>query len=214
MTEANQNETSPQDIAAFTKTSTAEETPSPTQEQRDDELFPEPLVKIVDRTTGEVTQANLAELNEQMKTFPKVILLIEDTADDSDTCANALHELGYDGVQLISRLLSAEQHLDDIVGDLTSAPAAIILALGLGRDSGFTILRKCHAEPKLQKIPILVWTRHTDALSKTFSDYLGAQDFVLKSKDASELREALKLLLKSEDGSYAASAIRWRADKS
>jgi CheY-like chemotaxis protein len=199
MTEPTQNETSAQDIAAFTKTSGSDEIPALTQDQRDHETLPKPLVKIVDYGTGEVIQATLAELNEQMRAFKKVILLIEDTAGDSDTCANALHELGYDGVQLITRLISAEQHLDDIIAGLTAAPAAIVLDLGLGTDSGFTILRKCHSEPKLQNIPILVWTRHTDSLSKTFSEYLGVQDFVLKSNDESELRAALKLLLIPRD---------------
>jgi CheY-like chemotaxis protein len=199
MPDSNRKETSPQDIAAFTKDSSAERTPSPTQDERDHESHPKPLVKIVDYGTGEVIQASLAELNQQMKAFQKVILLIEDTPDDSDTCANSLHELGYDGVQLITRLLSAEQHLDDIVAGLTTAPAAIVLDLGLGLDSGFTVLRKCHAEPKLQKIPILVWTRHTDSLSQTFSDYLGVQNFVRKTEDPSELREALRLLLQTGD---------------
>jgi DNA-binding response OmpR family regulator len=90
----------------------------------------------------------------------------------------ALHDLSYDGVQLITHLMEAEYHLDDIISKLTSRPAAIVLDLGLGADSGFTLLRKCHAEPKLQRVPILVWTKRTYDLSKTFSEYLGAQDFL------------------------------------
>ena len=199
MTENDRNETSPQDIAAFTKDSSTEGTPSLTQEERDDESAPKPLVKIVDYGTGEVIQASLSELNQQMKRFRKVILLIEDTAGDSDTCANALHELGYDGVQLITSLISAEQHLDDIIAGLTTCPAAIVVDLGLGLDSGFTVLRKWHSEPKLHEIPILVWTNHTDSLSKQFSDFLGVQDFLIKSEDCSELREALRRLLHSPE---------------
>jgi hypothetical protein len=40
-------------------------------------------------------------------------------------------------------------------------------------------LRKCHAEPKLREVPILVWTKHTDELSRMFSDYLGSKIFWL-----------------------------------
>jgi CheY-like chemotaxis protein len=191
------NVTSRKDIEAFTQdTSQAgAEKPELTDQERNHEFLPQPLVKIVNYRTGDVTQASLAELNTQMSDFHKVILLIEDQAAASDACTKALHELGYDGVQLITHLLHAENHLDDIASHLTEPPAAIVLDLGLGNDSGFTVLRKCHAEPRLQQVPILVWTKHTDELSKTFSDYLGAQDYLVKSDDVFELRDALKRLL-------------------
>jgi CheY-like chemotaxis protein len=129
-----------------------------------------------------------------MREFDKVILLIEDHSTDSDTCTRTLHDLGYNGVQLITHLMAADYHLDDIISKLTRPPAAIVLDLGLGADSGFTLLRKCHAEPRLQRVPILVWTKHTDDLSKTFSEYLGAEDFLVKG-DEQALRHALTRLL-------------------
>jgi CheY-like chemotaxis protein len=202
MTTSNEprNETSPQDIAAFTK-----DTSSPTTKkirlsdgERNDALLPKPLVKIVNYATGGVVQASLAELNQQIREFRKVILLIEDEAKFSERCAEVLHELGYDGIQLITSLGAAEQHLEDIVSNMTAAPDALVLDLGLGLDSGFAVLRKCHSEPKLQNVPILVWTKHTDTLAKTFSDYLGAKDFLIKSSDKRKLREALKRLLVPE----------------
>ena len=147
-----------------------------TNRERNDEFLPKPLVKIVNYCTGEEVQASLAELNQQMREFRKVILLVEDDTSDSHICAEALHELGYDGVQLITHLMEAEQHLDDIVVSLTGGPPdAIVLDLGLGVDSGFAVLRKCHVEPKLQAVPILVWTKHSDDLAETFSTYLGAR---------------------------------------
>ena len=166
-----------------------------TDQDRNDESRPKPLVKIVNYSTGSQSQASLEELNEQMRDFKKVILLIEDQSPASEACAKALHALGYDGVQLITRVPEAEQHLDDIISNLTAAPAAIILDLGLGNESGFAVLRKCHAEPKLKKVPILVWTKHTDNREKAFSEYLGADDFLVKSGDEHELREALTKLL-------------------
>jgi CheY-like chemotaxis protein len=195
------NESSPQDIAAFTKDSKKGLAPPPlTDSQRNDELLPKPLVKIVNYQTGQVSQATLAQLNQQMREFHKVILLIEDETSASDACTKALHELGYDGVQLITQLMAAEQHLADIVSGLTEAPAAIVLDLGLGLDSGFTVLRTCHAQPKLQQVPVLVWTKHTDQLAKTFSNYLGVKLFLVKSRDERGLREALKRLLSPHPG--------------
>lgn len=185
------------DVEAFTKDTSQPGTEKPelTEKERNDEFLPQPLVKIVNYRTGDVVQASLEELNQQMVDFHKVILLIEDDAAASDACTKALHELGYDGVQLITHLLHAENHLEDIVTNLTEPPAAIILDLGLGQGSGFTVLRKCHSEPRLQQVPILVWTKHTDELSRTFSSYLGAQDYLVKSDDPFELSDALKRLM-------------------
>ena len=104
-----------------------------TQAERDNESSPKPSVTIVDYGTGETTQATLGQLNQQMVSFHKVILLIEDTASDSNTCAKALHELGYDGVQLITNLTAAEQHLDteSLVSRRLRPPS--FLTLGLAR---------------------------------------------------------------------------------
>ncbi len=196
---ARRNEISPEDVAALTKDTNQPQKARPelTESERNDELLPQPLVKIVNYRTGDVTQASLAQLNQQMRDFRKVILLIEDQPAFSDTCTKALHDLGFDGVQLITHVMEAENHLDDIVSTLTEAPAAIVLDLGLGMDSGFTLLRKCHAEPRLRQVPILVWTKHTDDLSKIFSNYLGAKDFLVKSGNPQELRDALKRLMVS-----------------
>lgn len=195
---ATRNQISLKDVAALTKDTNLDTAKSElTDTERNDKNFPQPLVQIVNYKTGDVTQASLDQLNQQMRDFRKVILLIEDQLAFSDTCTKALHELGYDGVQLITQVLQAENHLDDIVSTLTEAPAAIVLDLGLGMDSGFTLLRKCHAEPRLQHVPILVWTKHTDDLSKLFSNYLGVKDFLVKSGNPQELRDALKRLLLS-----------------
>ncbi|MGB8132243.1 MAG: response regulator [Candidatus Angelobacter sp.] len=206
-----ENAIRPEDAAALTK-DTREKPgitkPELTASERNHELLPQPLVKIVNYKTGDVTQASLAQLNQQMRDFRKVILLIEDQPAFSDTCTRALHELGYDGVQLITRVQEAENHLDDIVSNLTEAPAAIVLDLGLGLDSGFTLLRKCHAEPRLQQVPILVWTKHSDELSKVFSNYLGAKDFLVKSGDPQQLRDALKRLMAPDAAPKSQSAER------
>lgn len=204
-----ENQIRPEDAAALTK-DTREKPgitkPELTASERNHELLPQPLVKIVNYKTGDVTQASLAQLNQQMRAFRKVILLIEDQPAFSDTCTRTLHELGYDGVQLITHVMQAENHLDDIVSNLTDAPAAIVLDLGLGLDSGFTLLRKCHAEPRLRQVPILVWTKHTDDLSRTFSNYLGAKDFLVKSGDPQQLRHALKRLLDPDAAPKSKSA--------
>lgn len=206
--ESESNVTLRKDIDAFTKDTSQPGTEKPelTEKERNDEFFPQPLVKIVNYRTGDVVQASLEELNQHKLDFHKVILLIEDQAADSDACTVALHNLGYDGVQLITHILHAENHLEDIVANLTEPPAAIILDLGLGQGSGFTVLRKCHSEPALRQVPILVWTKHTDDLSRTFSNYLGAKDFLVKSGDPQQLSDALKRLMAPDTAHKPTSA--------
>src|ERR1700722_5429001 len=94
------------DVAALTKDTNVpgEEKPELTESERNDEVFPKPLVKIVNYRPGDVTQASLAELNQKIVDFQKVILRIEDQPAFSDTCTKDLHDLGYDGVQLITRM--------------------------------------------------------------------------------------------------------------
>jgi hypothetical protein len=54
------NETSPKDIAAFTKNcNKGLARPALPDSERNDELLPKPLVKIVNYRTGRVTQASL-----------------------------------------------------------------------------------------------------------------------------------------------------------
>ncbi len=64
--------------------------------------------------------------------------MIEDRTHASDAC-KALHELGYDGVPLIADLVEAEQHLDDIVANLTAAPDAIVSGRGATDASGVAL---------------------------------------------------------------------------
>jgi CheY-like chemotaxis protein len=189
-----------EDIAATKKDmkKPTESKPPLTDRERNRGSLPKPLVKVVNSVTGEETQASLEQLNQQMREFQKVILLIEDEPSSSIVCAAALHELGYDGVQLITHVEAAEQHLEDIVSNLTSPPAAIVLDLGLGYDSGFAVLRKCHAEAKLKNVPILVWTKRSDSQTESFSEQLGADDFLVKTGDPQALHNALKRLLTSE----------------
>lgn len=106
--------------------------------------------------------------------------------------------MGYSGIQLITSVHTASEYLDDVLTKLTHPPDAMVLDLGLGYESGFEILRKCHASPQLREVPILVWTKRDDPQVEAFSIFLGAKDFLVKSRDKAELREALQRLLLNE----------------
>ncbi|MGZ4856014.1 MAG: hypothetical protein ACXVKH_12445 [Candidatus Angelobacter sp.] len=57
----------PEDVAALTRNTNEQPgiaKPELTASERNDELLPQPLVKIVNYKTGDVTQASLAELNQ------------------------------------------------------------------------------------------------------------------------------------------------------
>ena len=65
------HEISPVDVAALTVDTIGREKKNPelTRIERDDQAVPQPLVKIVNYKTGDVTQASLADLNQQMLDF-------------------------------------------------------------------------------------------------------------------------------------------------
>jgi CheY-like chemotaxis protein len=149
-------------------------------------------IRIVYDRNGREIEAPVAEFSPD---FEKAILLVEDTGSDSDRCREVLHEMGYSGIQLITNVHTAKDYLDDVLNRLTHPPDAMVLDLGLGYESGFEILRKCHASPMLSKVPILVWTGRNDTQAEAFSMYLGAKDFLVKSRNKEQLRETLERLL-------------------
>lgn len=62
----NKNQTSDQDVAAFTKDASESAVSVPlTQEQRDHHSHPRPLVKIVNYAADTVVQTSLEQLNQQ-----------------------------------------------------------------------------------------------------------------------------------------------------
>jgi hypothetical protein len=65
----------------------------PVTDRERNEALPKPLVKVVNNKTGDVVQASLEQLNEQMRDFHRVILLIEDEPSASTVCATVLHEM-------------------------------------------------------------------------------------------------------------------------
>lgn len=163
--------------------------------RKTDQAYHQALIKIHYSRQGKVLETPVETLGRYSPDFRKSILLVEDKASDSDRCRAVLHELGYDGIELITSLDLALEYLEDVLERLTHPPDAIILDLGLGYDSGFDILRKCNDHPLLQSVPILVWTKQSDENAEAFSIYLGAKDFLVKTRDLGPLRAALKRLL-------------------
>ena len=165
------------------------------QKQRNcDKAYHQALVKIHYSAEGKEVETPVGTLGDHAADFCKAVLLVEDKTSDAERCCAVLHEMGYDGVQVITNLPLALEYLDDVLEKLTRPPDAIILDLGLGYDSGFEILRRCYAHPQLERVPILVWTKQADENAEAFSSYLGAKDYLVKSRDLLPLRKALTRL--------------------
>ena len=161
----------------------------------EDRVTHQATIRIVYDRQGREVEAPVSGFSPD---FEKAILLIEDTTADSDWCRQVLHDMGYNGIQLITNVHTAKDYLDDVLNKLTYPPDAIVLDIGLGYDSGFEILRKCHANAKLINVPVLVWTSRRDANTETFSMFLGAQDFLVKSRDSAEFRDTIERLLRDK----------------
>ena len=162
--------------------------------RQSDKAYHQALIKI-HYAQGKAVETPVESLGQYSPYFRKAILLVEDKTSDSDRCRAILHEMGYDGVQLITSVELTLEYLDDVLENLTNPPHAIILDLGLGYDSGYDILRKCNANPQLHKVPILVWTKQSDDHAEAMSRYLGAKDFLVKTRDLTSLRAAIERLL-------------------
>jgi PleD family two-component response regulator len=176
---------------------------------RSDKAYHQALIKIHYGKKGEVVETPLETLGGYSPEFRKSVLLVEDKTSDSNRCSDVLREMGYHGVQVITSLSLALEYLDDVIDKLTYPPDAIILDLGLGYDSGFDVLRKCHAHSKLSRVPVLIWTKQANEQVEAFTSHLGAKDFLVKTRDLLPLRKALTRLLQTENqGAGLASARR------
>jgi len=114
-----------------------------------------------------------------------VILLVEDNPYDSEQTALALRgrwvqiEVASTGEDALAYLDKAE-----------AAPLFLLVDLGLPLMSGVMLIHKVRENPKTARIPIIILTGRADD-AETYKA-LGADAYLLKPLEMSELLEALK----------------------
>lgn len=119
------------------------------------------------------------------------VLLVEDQPKDLRIAENVATASGFTRVEARSSAMAAKVLLESGLEGKVPLPDAIILDLDLGYESGFELMRFWHGNPRLAKIPLIVWTILGDE-QREICRLFKVSAFVSKSEDVSLLRKALQ----------------------
>jgi DNA-binding response OmpR family regulator len=118
------------------------------------------------------------------------VLIVEDQQSDLRIAMAAAEESGFSDVEARSSCSAAREFLEKVLTTNDRLPDAIVLDLDLGYESGFELLRFWHAEPRLQKVPVLVWTILGDQY-REICEMFKVRDYIDKGAGIGALRKAL-----------------------
>ena len=129
----------------------------------------------------------------------KIILLVEDNADDVELTlrafrkGNVLNEIvvARDGVEALDYLLATGTHAGRVE---LSNPQVVLLDLKLPKIGGLDVLRRMRAEERTRRIPVVVLTSSNEERDVITSYNLGANSFVRKPVDFAQFVEAAQQL--------------------
>ncbi len=129
----------------------------------------------------------------------KMILLVEDNPDDEELALLALRDnhvsndvvVARDGVEALDFLFGT----GDYAGrDLSVMPAVIFLDLKLPKVDGLDVLRRLRNDKRTRLLPVVILTSSKEEEDIIASYGLGANSYVRKPVDFSELTEAVRQL--------------------
>jgi len=129
----------------------------------------------------------------------KVILLVEDNADDEALTLRALKKnnikndvvVARDGVEALDYLLGSGPTAGRPSHDV---PQLVLLDLKLPRVDGLEVLRRLRADPRTHLLPVVVLTSSKEERDLVNSYSLGANSYVRKPVDFGEFTEAIRQL--------------------
>jgi two-component system response regulator len=115
----------------------------------------------------------------------KIILLVEDNADDEELTTRALRKANIANEIVVTR--DGKEAIDYLFGqgayegrDLSSMPAVILLDLKLPKLSGLDVLQRVRADPRTKLVPIVVLTSSSEDEDMLKSYESGANSYVRK----------------------------------
>ena len=138
----------------------------------------------------------------------KVILLVEDNADDEKLTLRAFKKknianpviVARDGVEALDYLFGAGAHAERNVSDM---PVVILLDLKLPKLDGLEVLRRIRADSRTKHVPVVVLSSSKEEQDLVASYDLGANSYIRKPVDFEKFVEvagalALYWLLSNE----------------
>ena len=129
----------------------------------------------------------------------KIILLVEDNADDEALALRALKKnnianeviVARDGAEALDYLLGTGAHAGRDVGVL---PAVVLLDLKLPKLDGLEVLRRVRADARTKLLPVVILTSSKEEKDLVESYSLGANSYIRKPVDFEQFAEAIRHL--------------------
>jgi two-component system, response regulator len=129
----------------------------------------------------------------------KVILLVEDNADDEVLTMRALKKnnirnevvIARDGSEALDYLFGTGAHADR---DLTVMPQIILLDLKLPKVDGFEVLHRVRSNEATKLLPVVILTTSNEDQDRIRGYGLGANSFVRKPVEFGKFIEAVRQL--------------------
>ena len=129
----------------------------------------------------------------------RVILLVEDNADDEELTLRALHKsnimnrvvVARDGVLALDYLFSRGEFADR---DPNEVPQVILLDLKLPKLDGLEVLRQLRADPRTKRLPVVILTSSAEEQDVLRGYDLGANSYIRKPVDFTQFVEAVRQL--------------------
>lgn len=118
-----------------------------------------------------------------------IVLIVDDSPTARETLSVSLETEGYD-------LQEASNGFEALQKAAAIHPDVILLDVMMPEINGFEVCRRLRADPVLAEIPILLITALDDRASRLAGLEAGADDFITKPFDRSELRVRLRTVTK------------------
>ena len=130
----------------------------------------------------------------------KVILLVEDNADDVDLTMYALRKnkiqnelvVMRDGVEALEYLFGTDHNGK---GATVEIPGLILLDLKLPRVNGLQVLERLRGDERTSLVPVVVMTSSREGRDVQRTYQLGANSYICKPVDFEEFIESIKKVL-------------------
>lgn len=127
----------------------------------------------------------------------KIILLVEDNADDEALAIRALKKSNILNEVVVAR--DGAEALDYLFGtgayagrDLPAPPQVVLLDLKLPKISGLEVLRRIREDARTRMQPVVILTSSTEEQDLTAGYGLGANSYIRKPVDFDQFSEAAR----------------------
>ena len=129
----------------------------------------------------------------------KIILLVEDNADDEKLTLRALQKnnirnevvVARNGVEALDYLFGTGAHAGR---NLRIMPQVVLLDLKLPKLDGLEVLRRVRADDRTRLLPVVILTSSNEEADRIHGYGLGANSYVRKPVDFSQFSDAARQL--------------------